>query len=160
MIYKGKEIPDVEYVLVEEEPFMEYSSNYVDFDLDELEHLTDLFKKKQKELEDSGLDFKNLSMVFTAKDYWYNPNGADEDDEAKFYFTYQRRETEKESEDRMLRCMARIDRDEAEKVRLETASVAVKDYELEQAKKLLEKNGYFVDKDGHKKKKKKKKSII
>lgn len=160
MIYKGHEIKEKDYVLVEEEPFMEYSSNYVDFDLDELEHLTDLFKKKQKELEDSGLDFKNLSMVFTAKDYWYNPNGADEDDEAKFYFTYQRLETEKESEDRMLRCMARIDRDEAEKVRLETAAVAVKNYELEQAKKLLEKNGYFVDKDGHKKKKKKKKSII
>ena len=74
------------------------------------------------------------------------------------YFTYFRAETEKEREDRMLRCMGRIDRDEAEKERVETAAVAKKNYELEEAKKLLEKNGYFVDKDGHKKKKKK--SII
>lgn len=157
MIYKGKEIPDVEYVLVEEKPFMEYFSNYVDFDLDELEHLIDLFKKKQKELEDSGLDFKNLSMVFTAKDYWYNPNGADEDDEAKFYFTYQRRETEKESEERILRKMERIDKDIAENERMKSAADAVKNFELEKAKKLLEENGYSIEQAGHKKKKKKKK---
>ena len=140
MIYKGQEIPDVEYVCVKEKPFMEYSSNYVDFDLDELEHLTDLFKKKQKELEDSGLDFKNLSMTFTAKDYWYNPNGADEDEEAKFYFTYQRRETEKESEERILRKMERIDKDIAENERRKSAADAAKNFELEKAKKLLEEN--------------------
>lgn len=151
MIYKGKEIPDVDYVLVEEEPFMEYSSNYVDFGLDELEHLTDLFKEKQKELEDSGLDFKALRLNFTAKDFHYNPNGPDEEPEAKIYFSYQRRETEKESEDRILKKMKWIDKEIAESERLKSEFDSVKEYALEKAKKLLEENGYSITHSGNKK---------
>jgi hypothetical protein len=146
MIYKGKEIKDKEYVLVEEEPFLEYSSNYVEFDLEDLEDLCEKYKAKEKELKDSGLDFKDLTIEFWAQDYEYNPNGADWDDEAKLYFTYKRLETEKESEDRILREMDRIDRQAKEDARMKDAEEAVKNYELEKARKLLEANGYTINK--------------
>ena len=160
MIYKGHEIKDKDYVLVEEEPFMEYSSNYVDFNLEDLERLTEAYKAKEKELKDSGIEFDTLNLCFSAQDYDYNPNGPDQEAEAHLYFTYFRPETEKEREDRMLRCMARIDRDEAENERRKSAADAVKNFELEKAKKLLEENGYSIEQAGHKKKKKKKKKSI
>lgn len=144
MIYKGEEINDKEYVLVEEEPFMEYSSNYVEFDLEDLEDLCEKYKAKEKELKDSGVDFKNLNIEFWAQDYEYNPNGADWEDEAKLYFTYQRLETDKESEDRILRKMEWIDLKQEEAKRSKLAESAVKQYEIAQAKKLLENNGYSV----------------
>lgn len=144
MIYKGEEINDKEYVLVEEEPFMEYSSNYVEFDLEDLEDLCEKYKAKEKELKESGLDFKNLKIEFWAQDYEYNPNGADWDDEAKLYFTYQRLETDKESEDRILRKMEWIDLKQEEEKRSKLAESAVKQYEIAKAKKLLENNGYSV----------------
>ena len=146
MIYKGEEIKDKEYVLVEEEPFMEYSSNYVEFDLEDLEDLCEKYKAKEKELKESGLDFKNLKIEFWAQDYEYNPNGADWDDEAKLYFTYQRLETDKESEDRILREMDWIDRKAKEDARMKDADEAAKNYELEKARKLLEANGYTINK--------------
>lgn len=146
MIYKGKEIKEKEYVLVTEEPFLEYSSNYVEFDLEDLEDLCEKYKAKEKELKESGLDFKNLKIEFWAQDYDYNPNGPDYDDEAKIYFTYQRLETDKESEDRILREMDRIDRQAKEDARMKDAEKAVKQYELEKARKLLESNGYTINK--------------
>ena len=147
MIYKGEEIKDKEYVLIEEEPFMEYSSNYVEFDLEDLEDLCEKYKAKEKELKDSGVDFKNLNIEFCAQDYEYNPNGADWEAEAKLYFTYRRLETDKESEDRILRKMEWIDlkQEEEKKSKLaESAVKAVKEYEIAKAKKLLENNGYSV----------------
>lgn len=146
MDYKGYEIADKDYVLVEEKPLMAYDSNHVDFDLEDLEWMANEYKDKKKQLEDSGIDFKVLRLNFTAKDYDYNPNGPDEDAEAKIYFSYYRLETDKESEDRILRKMAWIDKDIANKERLASASKAVKEYELEKAKKLLEENGYSISK--------------
>jgi len=64
MIYKGHEIKEKDYVLVEEEPFMEYSSNYVDFNLEDLERLTEVYKAKEKELKDSGIEFDTLNLCF------------------------------------------------------------------------------------------------
>ena len=144
MIYKGKEIKEKKYVLVEEEPFIEYSSNYAELDLEDLEDLCEKYKDKEKELKDSGLDFKDLTMKFWARDYEYNPNGADWDDEAKIYFSYNRMETDEESDERMLREMVWIDHEIENKEREKNASELVKRVEIERAKKLLEENGYSV----------------
>jgi len=146
MIYKGKEIKEKEYVLVEEEPFLEYSSNYVEFDLEDLEDLCEKYKAKEKELKDSGLDFKDLTIEFWARDYEYNPNGADWDDEAKLYFTYKRLETDEESDERMLREMSWIDRKVEDEERQRNAKELAEKVEVERAMKVLEKNGYKVSK--------------
>lgn len=144
MNYKGYEIDDKDYVLVEEKPLMEYDSNHVDFDLEDLEWMANEYKDKKKQLEDSGIDFKVLRLNFTAKDYDYNPNGPDEDAEAKFYFSYYRLETDEEKEKRIKNRMSYIDKAIEQNERLKSASRAVKEYELEKAKKLLEENGYIV----------------
>lgn len=128
MEYKGYEIKDKDYVLVEEKPLIEYESNYVDFDLEDLEWMANEYKDKKKQLESLGIDFKMLRLNFTAKDYDYNPNGPDDDAEAKIYFSYYRLETDKESEERIA-----------------AAKESVKKYEIEQAKKILEENGYRVE---------------
>jgi len=146
MIYKGKEIKEKEYVLVEEEPFLEYSSNYAEFDLEDLEDLCEKYKAKEKELKDSGLDFKDLTIEFWARDYEYNPNGADWDDEAKLYFTYKRLETDEESDERMLREMSWIDRKVEDEERQRNAKELAEKVEVERAMKVLEKNGYKVSK--------------
>jgi len=144
MIYKGKKIEDREDVLIEETSYKEYESNFVEFTLEDLEELAEDYKKKEKELKDSGIVFRNLIMNFHGVSYYYNPNGPDEDANMEVYFSYYRPETEEEHDDRILRKMQLIDIEIENEERKQNASELVKKVEIEKAKKLLEENGYSV----------------
>ena len=146
MIYKGKEIDDKQYVSVNEDPIRVYDSNYVELDSEDLMALAEEYKKKEAELKNSGIDFKDLKLVFWAKDYDYNPNGHDTDEEAQIYFSYLRLETEKESEERILRKMSYIDQQIKDEEREKEATALSEKVEIERAMKLLEKNGYKINK--------------
>lgn len=144
MIYKGKEIEDHKDVLVEEEPFIDYGYNYVEFTLEDLEDLARDYREKEKSLKENGVEFRDLTLNFHGTSYYSNPNGPDEDANMEILFSYYRPETEEEHDDRILRKMQWID---YEILRDEWA----KDYEkrskkadIEKAKKLLEENGYSV----------------
>lgn len=148
MIYKGHKIEEKVYKTVEEEdnPIREYGTNFVEFGLEDLEELAAEYKKKEEELINADIDFKCLKMVFWAQDYDYNPNGHDTDEEAKIYFSYNRMETDEESDERMLREMSRIDREIKDEERQRNAKKLAEKVEVERAMKVLEKNGYKVSK--------------
>jgi len=144
MEYKGKHIEDVKYITIEEDPIFEYDSNYVDFDLQDLENLAEHYKKKEKELKELGIDFKNLRIVFWAQDYDYNSNGPDEYEQAKIYFSYERKEAETETKKRILNEKELIDFKIEEEKHLAEAKACIKQYEIEKAIKLLEEHGYKI----------------
>lgn len=144
MIYKGKEIEDHKDVLVEEEPFIDYGYNYVEFTLEDLEDLARDYREKEKSLKENGVEFRDLTLNFHGTSYYSNPNGPDEDANMEILFSYYRPETEEEHDDRILRKMQYIDREIENKEREKTASELVKRVEIEKAKKLLEENGYSV----------------
>ena len=148
MIYKGHKIEEKEYKTVEEEdnPIREYSTNFAEFGLEDLEELAAEYKKKEEELKNADIDFKDLKLVFWAQDYDYNPNGPDTDEEAKIYFSYKRMETDEESDERMLREMSWIDRKVEDEERQRNAKELAEKVEVERAMKVLEKNGYKVSK--------------
>jgi hypothetical protein len=144
MIYKGKEIKDHEEVLVEEDPFIEYGDNFVEFTLEDLEDLARDYKEKEQSLKEEGIDFCDLKMNFHGTSYYCNPNGPDEDSNMEIYFSYYRPETEEEHDERILRKMQWIDHEIENEEREKNASELVKRVEIEKAKKLLEENGYSV----------------
>lgn len=144
MIYKGKEIKDHEEVLVEEDPFIEYGDNFVEFTLEDLEDLARDYKEKEQSLKKEGIDFRDLKMNFHGTSYYCNPNGPDEDSNMEIYFSYFRPETEKEHDDRILRKMQWIDSQIKNEEREKNSSELVKKVEIEKAKKLLQENGYSV----------------
>lgn len=144
MIYKGKEIEDHKDVLVEEEPFIDYGYNYVEFTLEDLEDLARDYREKEKSLKENGVEFRDLTLNFHGTSYYSNPNGPDEDANMEILFSYYRPETEEEHDDRILRKMQYIDREIENKEREKNASELVKRVEIEKAKKLLEENGYSV----------------
>ena len=144
MIYKGKEIEDHKDVLVEEPSFIDYGSNYVEFDLEDLEDLVKDYKEKEQSLKKEGIEFHHLTMNFHGTSYYCNPNGPDEDSNMEIYFSYYRPETEDEHDDRILRKMQWIDQEIENEEREKNASELVKRVEIEKAKKLLEENGYSV----------------
>lgn len=144
MIYKGKEIEDHKDVLVEEEPFIDYGYNYVEFTLEDLEDLARDYREKEKSLKENGVEFRDLTLNFHGTSYYSNPNGPDEDANMEILFSYYRPETEEEHDDRILRKMQWIDQEIENKEREKNASELVKRVEIEKAKKLLEKNGYSV----------------
>lgn len=144
MIYKGKEIKDHEEVLVEEDPFIEYGDNFVEFTLEDLEDLARDYKEKEQSLKEEGIDFRDLKMNFHGTSYYCNPNGPDEDSNMEIYFSYFRPETEKEHDDRILRKMQWIDSQIKNEEREKNSSELVKKVEIEKAKKLLKENGYSV----------------
>jgi len=147
MIYKGYKIEEKEYKTVEgDNPIREYDTNFVELGLEDLEDLVKEYKKKEEELRNTDIDFKDLKLVFWAQDYEYNPNGHDTDEEAKIYFSYKRMETDEESDERMLREMSRIDREIENEERQLTAKKLAEKVEVERAMKVLEKNGYKVSK--------------
>ncbi len=144
MIYKGKEIEDHKDVLVEEEPFIDYGYNYVEFSLEDLEDLARDYREKEQSLKEEGVEFRDLKMNFHGTSYYCNPNGPDEDSNMEIYFSYYRPETEEEHDDRILRKIQWIDREIENEEREKSASELVKRVEIEKAKKLLEENGYSV----------------
>lgn len=144
MIYKGKEIEDHKDVLVEEEPFIDYGYNYVEFTLEDLEDLARDYREKEKSLKENGVEFRDLTLNFHGTSYYSNPNGPDEDANMEILFSYYRPETEEEHDDRILRKMQYIDKEIENKEREKNASELVKRVEIEKAKKLLEENGYSV----------------
>ena len=144
MIYKGKEIKDHEEVLVEEDPFIEYGDNFVEFTLEDLEDLARDYKEKEQSIKEEGIDFRDLKMNFHGTSYYCNPNGPDEDSNMEIYFSYFRPETEKEHDDRILRKMQWIDSQIKNEEREKNSSELVKKVEIEKAKKLLKENGYSV----------------
>lgn len=144
MIYKGKEIEDYKDVLVEEEPFIDYGYNYVEFTLEDLEDLARDYREKEKSLKENGVEFRDLTLNFHGTSYYSNPNGPDEDANMEILFSYYRPETEEEHNDRILRKMQYIDKEIENKEREKNASELVKRVEIEKAKKLLEENGYSV----------------
>lgn len=144
MIYKGKEIEDHKDVLVEEEPFIDYGYNYVEFTLEDLEDLARDYREKEKSLKENGVEFRDLTLNFHGTSYYSNPNGPDEDANMEILFSYYRPETEEEHDDRILRKMQWIDQEIENKEREKNASELVKRVEIEKAKKLLEENGYSV----------------
>lgn len=148
MIYKGHKIEEKEYKTVEEEdnPIREYDTNFVELGLKDLEDLAKEYKKKEEELRNADIDFKDLRLVFWAQDYEYNSHGPDTDEEAKIYFSYNRMETDEESDERMLREMSRIDREIENEERQRNAKELAEKIEVERAMKVLEKNGYKVSK--------------
>ena len=148
MIYKGHKIEEKEYKTVEEEdnPIREYDTNFVEFGLKDLEDLAKEYKKKEEELRNADIDFKDLKLVFWAQDYNYNPNGHDTYEEAKIYFSYNIMETDEESDERMLCKMSRIDREIEDEERKRNAKKLAEKVEVERAMKVLEKNGYKVSK--------------
>ena len=144
MIYKGKEIEDHKDVLVEEEPFIDYGYNYVEFTLEDLEDLARDYREKEKSLKENGVEFRDLTLDFHGTSYYSNPNGPDEDANMEIFFSYYRPETEEEHDDRILRKMQWIDQEIENEEREKNASELVKRVEIEKAKKLLEENGYSV----------------
>ena len=144
MIYKGKEIEDHKDVLVEEEPFIDYGYNYVEFTVEDLEDLARDYREKEKSLKENGVEFRDLTLNFHGTSYYSNPNGPDEDANMEILFSYYRPETEEEHDDRILRKMQYIDKEIENKEREKNASELVKRVEIEKAKKLLEENGYSV----------------
>ena len=144
MIYKGKEIEDHKDVLVEEEPFIDYGYNYVEFTLEDLEDLARDYREKEKSLKENGVEFRDLTLNLHGTSYYSNPNGPDEDANMEILFSYYRPETEEEHDDRILRKMQYIDKEIENKEREKNASELVKRVEIEKAKKLLEENGYSV----------------
>ena len=144
MIYKGKEIEDHKYVLVEEDPLIDYGYNYVEFTLEDLEDLARDYREKEESLKENGVEFRDLTLNFHGTSYYSNPNGPDEDANMEILFSYYRPETEEEHDDRILREMQWIDREIENEERKKSASELVKKVEIEKAKKLLEENGYSV----------------
>lgn len=144
MIYKGKEIKDRVEILVEEQPFIDYGFNYVEFTLEDLEDLARYYREKEQSLKEEGIEFRDLTLNFHGTSYYSNPNGPDEDSNMEIYFSYYRTETEEEHDDRILREMEWIDSQIENKERAKNASELVKKVEIEKAKKLLEENGYSV----------------
>lgn len=144
MIYKGVEISENEKVLVEDPPYKDYGSNWVELSLEDLEELVQDYKNAEKELERRGIEFSDLRLNFHGTSYYDNPNGPDEDANMEVYFSYFRPETEYEKTKRMSEKMKWIDKQIEQQEKNEAASKLAKEVEIQQAMKLLEENGYKV----------------
>lgn len=143
MIYKGKQIEDRIYVS-REENLSELCSNCEEFDISEIDRWKKAVEYKTEELRRKGVAFKDVQLQISADGYHYNPNGADDESYMNINITWMEMETDQERESRIEKEKKWIDQQiETEKRAAEAKDIAQK-REIENAIKILERNGYKV----------------
>lgn len=144
MIYRGEYIKDNVEVMVEDH-YKDMGSNEFELSKEDLEELIKAYEEKQDELAKAGLDPEGLKMNFYANES-YDGDYYQCDAECEISFHYYRPETEEEKEDRVKKEKRYIDERIAEAERQAEISKKDKERELQQAMKILEKNGFKISK--------------
>lgn len=142
MEYREKHIEDKIYT-TQCEAFKLLDSNDFDLTIEDLEEYANALKKKEKELKESGVEFKDLRMNFYATEY-YESDYGDQDAECSVSITWEIPETDKEANARIEREKKRIDKEiEAAEEKEERRKIQ-QDKNVKNAIELLKQQGYTI----------------
>ena len=146
MKYKGHDIEETKNVMRYErvDKFTYDYSNEIHLDVEELDDLKEIIRKKEAELKEKGVRFSDVRIEMTGCAEQYNPNGADFPAEFCTDISWMEEENEEEKETRIQREKARIDRTIEDQIASEAREERNRRASLEAAIKVIEENGGTV----------------
>lgn len=146
MEYKGHYIAETQNVMRYEKvsKFTAGYTNEIDLDVEDLDELKEIIRKKEAELKEKGVRFSDVKIKMTGIDEQYNPNGADYDAEFNTELSWIEEENEEEKEKRIQRDKELIDMDIENEISRKAWEERNRRASLKAAIKVIEENGGIV----------------
>lgn len=146
MKYRGHDIEETRNVMRYErvDKFTYDYSNEIHLDVEELDDLKDLIRKKEAELKEKGVRFSDVKIEMMGSAEEYNPNGADYPAEFTTNLSWIEEETEEEKEKRIEQDKKHIDMVIEDEIRRKEWEERNRRASLEAAIKVIKENGGTV----------------
>lgn len=146
MKYRGRDIEETRNVMRCEKvyKFTYDYSNEIHLDVEELDDLKALIRKKEAELKEKGVRFSDVKIEMMGSAEQYNPNGGDYPAEFITQLSWIEEENEEEREKRIQRAKELIDKYCEDEIATREREERNRRASLEAAIKVIEENGGTV----------------